>query len=153
MINSAPRFKKDVIIEQHPDDYTGYPFVTLIQYKHTQSFISIIDNSDSKSIKAYILDLCKTEDVDEVKLIDVAVNWYSNNYYNRPLSIDLALNGMGNAVTKILKIYHIDCVTRIIGPVQHYPTSEVFFIKKRKKRTIPKTVAAIAQQITTSQCA
>lgn len=137
MINGAPRFKKDVIIEQHPDDYTGYPFVTLLQYKHLHNIISIIDNSDNKSIKVYVLDLCKTEEVDESKIIEVAIDWYSNNYFNRPLSVDLSINGLSGEAAKILKVYHIDSVTRIIGPVQHYPTTNIFFIKKRKKRTIP----------------
>lgn len=137
MINGSPRFKKDVIIEAHPADYTGYPFVTLLQYKHIHNLISIIDNSDNKSIKVYVLDLCIVEGVDETKIIEVAIHWYNNNYYNRPLSVDLSLNGLNESASKILKTYHIDSVTRIIGPVQHYPINYVFFIKKRKKRTIP----------------
>ena len=64
-----------LIIEDHPDTYDGYPFITLIQY-NKKHFLTIVDNSNDKVIKAYILDLCGPEGVDEEKIISVASNFF-----------------------------------------------------------------------------
>ena len=80
-----------LIIEEHPEDYDGYPFITLIQYTNDQEIITIVDNSNDKSISAFVIDLCAQEKVDEKILITIASEWYYSNAKNQyPLSIEFS---------------------------------------------------------------
>ena len=128
--------KKNIIIEDHPSDYTGYPFISLIQYKQ-QNVISIIDNIDDKHLRAYVLDLCGPEDVDEQSVILAANYWHENNVNAYPISIEFSKNQMIENTSKILKVYSLDMITRIVGPVYFYPINTVVYVKKRKRRFIP----------------
>ena len=76
-----------LIIEQHPDNYTGYPFITLIVYGESQ-LLTIIDNQDKHNIYAYVLDFCQIEHIDEQLILKIANNW--NNNKNYPISIEFA---------------------------------------------------------------
>ena len=41
-----------LIIEPHPADYVGYPFITLIEYRDTH-LLGIIDNATDKALKTW----------------------------------------------------------------------------------------------------
>ena len=68
-----------LIREDHPDDYNGYPFITLIQYRK-DNVLAIVDNADDKQIRALVLDLCGPEQVDEEQIIEVAAGWYDTDH-------------------------------------------------------------------------
>lgn len=135
MYNTKIYNKKNIIVEKHADTYTGYPFISLIQCKQ-RSVITIIDNSDDKQIKSYVLDLCGTENISEHALILAANYWFENNVDLYPVSIEFAKNDLLESASKILKIYNIDTITRIVGPVFHYPANTVTYVKKRKRRQL-----------------
>lgn len=124
-----------LIIEPHPETYTGYKFITLIRY-NDQNTINVIDNIMNKSIHTYVLDMCGPAEVDEVKFIDLTLNWYnSGNYKNYPLSVEFSRLGWSSTANRILRVFPVDYITRIIGPVNEFPMSGYSRCRKRKKRS------------------
>lgn len=126
-----------LIVEQHPDDYTGLPFITLIQY-NKQSHLTIIDNAVEKTINAFVLDLCGPEDIDQQALFEVVTEWYENNRDNHPLSIAFSMLGLTGTVSGIYKTFNIDFVSRVIGPMPKFNMQPQKSIRRRKRKDIPK---------------
>lgn len=124
-----------LIVENHPKDYDGYPFITLIQYRD-QHLLGIIDNTTDKMIKAYILDLCGPTNVNEEQIIDVASFWYSEAKDRYPLSFEFSKLGLSDEVKKIYRSYAVGFVTRIIGPLPRFEMNEVKSIKRRRRKAI-----------------
>jgi len=125
-----------LIIESHPDDYQGYPFITLIQY-HDKHILSIIDNATAKSVKAFVLDLCGPERISEEAIISVAQHWYETSEGKYPISFEFSKLGITNEMSKILRTYNIDFITRIIGPLPKFEMSAVKSVKRRRRKSIP----------------
>lgn len=128
-----------LIIESHPHDYTGFPFITLIQYRK-QPMLAIIDNADEEVIRAFVLDLCGPEHVDEEMVIHAAAEWYSTNRHNFPISIEFSRRGLTPITSKIYRAMNIEFVSRVIGPVPKFPLSTVKSIKRRRRKAIPSGV-------------
>lgn len=128
-----------LIIETHPHDYTGFPFITLIQYRK-QPMLAIIDNADDEVIRAFVLDLCGPEHVDEEMLIHAAAEWYATNRNNFPISIEFSRRGLTPLTSKIYRALNIEFVSRVIGPVPKFPFSTVKSIKRRRRKAIPSGV-------------
>lgn len=128
-----------LIVEPHPKDYKGYPFITLIQYRK-QHFLTIIDNVDGESIKAYVLDLCGPENVNEDKIIQIAHSWFAESSAKHPISVEFSKRGVTGETGKILKTYSLEFISRVIGPVYQFPISTVKSVKRRKRRPIPQGV-------------
>ncbi len=128
-----------MIIEPHPEEYDGYPFITLIQYR-TQHVLTIIDNADNNNITAFVLDLCGPEQVDEEKIITVAAHWFEQGY-KYPLSFEFSKRGLSQEMSKILRSYNTDFVTRVIGPLPHFDMSTVKSMKRRRRKAIPEGIA------------
>lgn len=124
-----------LIIEPHPKDYSGFPFVTLIQYRK-QPMLVIVDNADDEVIRAFVLDLCGPERIDEELVIQAAAEWYATNRANFPISIEFSRNGLTPATTKIYRALNVEFVSRIIGPVPKYPMNSVKSIKRRRRKAI-----------------
>lgn len=125
-----------LIIEPHPENYHGYTFITLIRYNDSNT-LNIVDNIVSKSMHTYVLDLCAPSDINEIDLINVAGEWYnSGNYKLYPLSLEFSRLGMSSISNKILRVFPVDYITRIIGPVYEYPMSGYTKCRKRKKRPL-----------------
>jgi len=127
-----------LIVEDHPAAYleTGYPFITLIQHRD-QHLLSIVDNADEKTIKAFVLDLCGPERVDEEKVISVASTWYYVHKQRYPLSIEFSRLGMTPQTSKIYRTYNTEFVTRVIGPLPKYEMQEVSNIRRRRRKPLP----------------
>jgi hypothetical protein len=124
-----------LIVEEHPENYDGYPFITLIQYRD-QHLLGIIDNTTDKMIKAYILDLCGPTRVNEEQVINIAAAWYSTSKDRYPLSFEFSKLGLAEDVKDIYKSYSIGFVTRIIGPLPRFEMGEVKSIKRRRRKPI-----------------
>lgn len=131
-----------LIIEKHPKNYKGYPFITLIQYRK-QHVLSIIDNCDDETIKAFVLDLCGPENVNEESIISVATNWYSTNKEKYPISFEFSKLGMTNQAGKIYRSFNVEFITRVIGPVPKFPMEDIKSIKRRRRKPIPPNVIVI----------
>lgn len=124
-----------LIVENHPKNYDGYPFITLIQYRN-QHLLGIIDNTTDKMIKAYILDLCGPSHVNEEQVIEIAKSWYVASKDRYPLSFEFSKLGLAEEVKGIYRSYAVGFVTRIIGPLPRFEMGEVVSIKRRRRKAL-----------------
>ncbi len=139
-----------LIVEDHPDDYEGYPFITLIQYRRSH-VLAIVDNSDDQSIKSYVLDLCGPERVDEQKIIEIATSWYKNHKSEHPLSVEFSRRGITGEAGRIYRTFNIEFVTRVIGPLPRFEMMETVRVKRRKRKPIPTGVEIVKRSINVAQ--
>ena len=124
--------KYPLIVESHNDNYTGYPFITLLVYGEENNLV-IIDNYNKHHIYAYVLDYCNIEHVNEELIIKTAYNWYtSKDQY--PISVEFSKCNLSEAQL-IYKVFNINYVKRIIGPLPKY-NMDIIKKTKRKKRKI-----------------
>lgn len=128
-----------LVIEPHPVDYNGYPFITLLQFCQDR-ILCIIDNTTEKTIKAYTLDFCTRGDVDEEKIIEIAEYWYNNNREKYPLSIEFSKRGLSGEFSRIYRTYNIEYITRAIGPIPKYDMGDQVQVRRRRKKALPKNV-------------
>lgn len=135
-----------LIIEPHPETYVGYPFITLIQFR-TDVFMTIVDNYDGKIIKAYVLDTCGPEGIDEETTVNIANEWYNTNRSRYPISFEFSKRGVSGSLSKIYRTFNVEYVVRVIGPVPRFPMDSVVKIQRRKRRSIPPGVNVIHRRI------
>jgi len=128
-----------LIIEQHPEHYEGYPFITLLQYCE-EDLLVIVDNANDKTITAYVLDYCAASNVDEELVIKVATDWYFVSNRSHPLSIEFSRQGLAHAVSAIYKSFSVPFVSRAIGTIPKFEMNEIVSIKRRRKKTISPTL-------------
>ncbi len=124
-----------LIVESHPASYTGFPFITLIQY-HKDILLTVVDNVTDEYIKAYVLDLCTAEGIDEERLMNLALQWYHKDH-KTPFSVFLSLNGVSSQMSKVCRTYPIEYISRIIGPIHRFPFSAPKNTRKRRRKVIP----------------
>ncbi len=135
-----------LIIEPHPEDYHGYPFITLIQYRKEHS-LNIVDNADDKTIKVYVLDMCGPSNVNEEILIAAASEWYkSEEYLTVPVSIAFSRVGLAPEAMKIYRSLNVEFVTRVIGPLPKFEMKKVRSVKRRRRKPIPPGVQLITNK-------
>lgn len=125
-----------LIIENHPEDYDGYPFITLIQYRK-QHVLTVVDNADDKTIRTFVLDLCGPAKVNEEMVIEVAASWWETNRLRYPISFEFSRLGLTQDVVGIYRTYNTEFVTRVIGPLPHFEMSETQSVKRRKRKPVP----------------
>lgn len=134
---SKPRKKTvPLIIEPHPKDYGGFNFITLVQYRK-QPMLTVIDNIDGDTIRAFVLDYCGPEEVDQDTLFAVAGHWYDHNKANYPISVEFAMRGLTSLYSKIYRSLNIEFVSRVIGPVPKYPIHSISSVKRRRRKPLP----------------
>lgn len=131
-----------LVVETHPKDYKGYPFITLLQHRKAH-ILAIVDNMDSDTIKAYVLDLCGPESLDEQLLIDVAATWYKNSRTKYPISVEFSKLGLTPQVSKIYKSFNVEFITRVIGPVPKFPIDAVKNIRRRRRKSVSPDIRVI----------
>lgn len=134
-----------LIVQDHPEEYTGYPFVSVIQHRN-QHVLSIIDNADDKIIQAFVLDFCGPEEVDEWMVINVTSTWFYTHKHRYPLSFEFSRLNLTNQVSKIYRTYNVEFVTRVIGPLPHYEMEEIYSVKRRRRKAVP-TGVEIRQKV------
>lgn len=135
-----------LIIEDHPSTYNGPPFVTLIQHRN-QEVLTIVDNADDKTIKAYVIDLCGPERVNEEQFIKVASAWYYVHKQRYPLSVEFSRLGLASSFANIYRTYNTEFVTRVIGPLPKYEMLHVQSIRRRRRKPVPPGVEIIKKQV------
>lgn len=131
-----------LIVEEHPKDYNGYEFITLIKY-NDQNFLTIVDNITNNQIIAYVLDYCSLMNIDEEKIIRIANDWYENNRQNYPISIEFFKHDVAKDMSKIVRCFSTDFTMRVIGPIYRYNMKGPVKIKRRKKKSIPNGIELV----------
>jgi hypothetical protein len=141
--------KFPLVIEEHPSDYDGYEFITLVRY-NDKTYLNIIDNVTKKYIYGYVIDLCGPEGFDEETLINVACEWFYANGDRYPISIEFSKRDMTELSQRILRVFTVDYVTRVIGPLPQFNMNGPTKVRKRKKKEVPKGVEVVRKRIITS---
>ena len=125
-----------LIVEPHPEDYEGYEFITLLQHRD-KHILTIVDNATDKQVNAFVLDMCSPEGIDEESLILVVANWYEHHANNYPISIEFSKLGIAGYMSRILRSYNIDFITRVIGPLPRFNMTDAVSVRRRRKKAIP----------------
>jgi len=128
-----------LIIEPHPEDYNGYPFITLIQYRDTHD-LTVVDNATENTITAFVLDKCGPVGLDEEAVISVIADWHRNHSDDYPLSFEFSRLGLSGIMSSILQPYPIDFVTRVIGPLPRFNMTENTSVRRRRRKQVPSGV-------------
>lgn len=128
-----------LIIETHPKEYEGFPFITLIQFK-TEHILCVVDNADDTYINAYVLDSCGSHGINEESLIEVIAFWSDYNKLKYPLSIEFSKRGLTKRMQALYKTFPIEFVSRVIGPLPSYPMTDVTKVRRRRKKQISPAV-------------
>lgn len=123
--------KTPLIIENHPPNYEGYPFITLIQYRQ-EHLLTIIDNVLTKEIRCFVLDLCNASNINEELIINIANHWFENNSKKYPLSFEFSKQNMIELISPIYKKFNINYISRVIGPLFTFPMNNSSKIKRKK---------------------
>ena len=139
MTTETAKEQVPLIIEDHPVGYTGFPFITLIQYRK-QPMLTVVDNIDDDVIRAFVLDMCGPERVSEELIVSAAADWYENHRTMIPLSIHLSREGLTPITSKIYRALNVEFVSRVIGPIHKYPFTSNASIKRRRRKAIPPTI-------------
>ena len=127
-----------LIVESHPVDYTGYPFITLLRY-NKETMLTIIDNRSETAIHGYVLDLCGPERVDEQGIIAIADRWFHENREKYPISIEFSRLGVSQITSRIYRSFNVDYITRVIGPMPVFDTTPKRNPRRRKRKDPPKS--------------
>ena len=128
-----------LVIEPHPQNYGGLPFLTLIQYRK-QPMLAVVDNIDLYSIRVYVLDMCGPEEIDEELIIDVAASWFNNSRTKYPVSIEFSRRGLTPISSKIYRVLNVEFVSRIIGPVPKFTMDTIKSVKRRRRRVVSPSI-------------
>jgi len=144
VVGEQKRGSAPLVIEPYPKEYTGLPFLTLIQFRK-QPMLVIIDNVDDEAIRAYVLDMCGPERVDEERIILVASEWFQENKTKYPLSIEFSKRGMTNETGRIYRTFDVEFVSRVIGPAPAFPMDTIKSVKRRRRKAVPQGVEVVAR--------
>lgn len=131
-----------LIVEDHPKEYKGYPFITLMQYRDLHTLL-IIDNATDKNIEGFVLDLCGPESVNEELVIETTADWFNSHRDRFPVSFYFSQMGVSEEFSKIFRTYPVDFVTRIIGPMPKFDMESGSSIKRRRKKHLPSNIKLI----------
>jgi hypothetical protein len=99
--------------------------------------LTIVDNADEDDIKAFVLDYCGAEGVNEENLIVAAAEWYQESKSAFPVSIEFSRRGMTAETSKIFRSLNIEFVSRVIGPLPKFPMGAAKSVKRRRRKPIP----------------
>ncbi len=123
-----------LIFESHPSSYTGFKFITLIEY-NKQKLLTIVDNVTEHAINCYVLDYTNCDIVSSEQIIEAANLWYQTDRAV-PISIYLSTHNLTAIGSKLYRVLNIEFVTRLIGPAPSYQFKSTHGIKRRRRKPI-----------------
>lgn len=133
-----PKILRPTTIQQpFPADYTGLPFLTLIEYGGEQ-LLTVIDVATPTSVSAYVLDLCESEGIDVTLVVSlIASNW--DAFQSKPISVLFGALNLAQKMSRVYRTFPMTDVTRIIGRYQQIDVSPSKTVKRRRRREISKS--------------
>lgn len=123
-----------IIREDHNNEYTGLPFLTLVNYQH-KPYVTIIDNYINKTLSVYVLDFCEAMLIDINPILKCAELWW-NNKCDQPFSIYLSKHHLSEMLTPLYKTFQEEHIIRVVGPICVFDMDTVFSTKRRKYRDV-----------------
>jgi len=125
-----------IIREDYPANYTGYNFITLIQF-NDEKYLSIVDIVTTKLLSAYILDLCGPKNIDEEMILNIALDWSNSDRRDIPISYEFARLQMHTVLSPLYKSFNVDFIERAIGPLPATVDNKPI-VKRKKRKILPK---------------
>lgn len=123
-----------ITIEDYPKDYSGPEFLTLIEYGSTQ-FVTIVDIIAGGNVSAYVLDMCKSEHIDDVAIVSlIANNWGA--YKGKPVSILFGALGISQQMSRIHRTFALSDINRVIGRFPQHNLNASKTVKRRRRRDV-----------------
>lgn len=123
-----------IIKEDHGSDYTGLPFLTLVNYQH-QPYVVIVDNYINKTLSCYVLDFCEAALINIDPILKCATDWWEDKCIE-PLSVYLSRAGLSEITTGLYKTFLEEHIIRVIGPIPVYEMNQTYGTKRRKYRDV-----------------
>jgi len=131
-----------IIVEPHPDDYTGVPWVTLIQYVG-KNHLLVVNTLESDYLWGYSIEGMRDAEVDVFYHL-MEEYWYSKMYdgFTRTfISPDQWINerGFGSVFGQRIAAYNTSSIIRVVVPVREpEELSERRRIRRRKRVDVGK---------------
>lgn len=125
-----------LIVESHPEEYEGYPFITLIKYRHNV-LLTIVDNVTEEHIKAFVIDYCGSENVNEEEFIEAVRQWHDETPRTVPISIEFSKQNIMQKFSKIYRTLNVEFVSRVIGPVCKYDMNTTLSVRRKRRKPLP----------------
>lgn len=134
-----------LVIEPHSSDIQIPQYGTYIQFKDTDIF-AIVDNVDDNHILCYVVDFCGPEQVEVDLLLKYGALWWEYNQTNDicPFSVYISREGVAEQLKNVHRTYHVDSVTRVVGPLPHFPLSSDIPKKRRKLKAISRLIQQLS---------
>lgn len=98
--------------------------------------LTLVDNVDDENMKAFVLDLCGPEHVDEESVIRAAADWYSSSRASHPISVEFSKLGLASHTSKIYRTLSVEFISRVIGPIHRFPMNTVKSVRRRRRKPI-----------------
>ena len=114
-------------------------YMALLEYKR-ENYLCIIDNISSSEIGAYVLDYAEQESIPINEFLSAVTKWFYNASDKHPLSIELAQQGLTEALAPIYKTFDATYVSRIVGNAFTYEGLSKTKVKRRRIIPIPEGV-------------
>ena len=136
---AKPISPNTLLIEDYPLTYSGPKFLTLIEYG-TDQYITVVDYVTTSTVSAYVLDMCKSEHIDDVAVVSlIANNWEA--YENKPISVLFGMMGIGHHMARIHRTFTLADINRVIGRFPAHDLSASRTVKRRRRRELDKAIA------------
>lgn len=109
-------------------------FLALLEYKR-EEYLCIVDNITPGEIGAYVLDYAEQENIPVQEFLSVVTRWFYRSSDRHPLSVEIAQQGLTEALSPIYKTFDTTYVARIVGNAFCY--DKMSKTKVRRRRVVP----------------
>jgi len=140
VLNTKQKYMKNmdkivpIIKEEHGDNYSGAPYLTLVSYKH-EPLVMIVDNYANKTLSGYVLDYCEAQMININTILKVAEVWWEQKCIE-PFSVSLSRAGIADSASLLYRSFQEQHIIRVIGPVPVFELNKIYGTKRRKYREL-----------------
>ncbi len=147
MASTRRRAKKadqpELIIEDHPENYEGAPWITLVRYHDNKNHLVVVNYLAEEYLWGYSLEAMS---VPEQQVFHVVCEEYWDSVlYNEPVRIRVSMDQwlvereLSHIFGPKITGYYVDNISRIIGPVRYStPLPPKSKVRRRKRIDVPK---------------
>jgi len=115
-------------------------YLALLEYKR-ENYLCIVDNVSPTEIGAYVLDYAEQENVPVQEFLSLVTHWFYSKSEAHPLSVEIARQGLTQALAPIYRTFDTTYVARIVGHAFVYEAMNKSKVRRRRVVPIPEGVA------------
>ena len=126
-----------LIIEDHPEDYNGVEWVTLIQYTNHSKLI-VVNSLEIDYLWGYSIESMSEEECEVFYYI--MEHYWTETLYGEPIRLRISPDrwiterGLGSTFGQLITAYNIENISRIVGPIREPDASPPKTRIRRRKR-------------------